>query len=42
MPNVPTLTAQPTAFPVDGALMAAVVLSPHGGAGQDGPTVALL
>ncbi|MFB7598354.1 hypothetical protein [Streptomyces sp. NPDC056160] len=32
--NVPQLIAQPTAFPVAGALMAAVALSPYGGAGQ--------
>ncbi|MDO0939297.1 hypothetical protein QQY66_49225 [Streptomyces sp. DG2A-72] len=32
--NVPQLIAQPTAFPVGGAMMAAVVLSPYGGAGR--------
>ncbi|MEU2395048.1 hypothetical protein [Streptomyces sp. NPDC007369] len=32
--NVPQLIAQPTAFPVGDGLMAAVVLSPYGGAGQ--------
>ncbi|MGW5336236.1 hypothetical protein [Streptomyces bauhiniae] len=32
--NVPVLTAQPIAFPVSGAAMAAVVLSPYGGTRQ--------
>lgn len=32
--NVPQLIAQPMGFPVGGSLMAAVVLSPYGGAGQ--------
>ncbi|GAA1979173.1 hypothetical protein GCM10009738_67050 [Kitasatospora viridis] len=34
VPSIPRLLAQPTAFPVGDALMAAVVLAPYGGAGQ--------
>ncbi|MFD3715958.1 hypothetical protein [Streptomyces sp. NPDC058677] len=32
--HVPQLIAQPTAFPIGGAFIAAVVISPYGGAGQ--------